>query len=59
VIKLPVIKRGDLSWRIPTSRDPLADVGNVAETATEGMLAWLPLAALVALAAGAWWFLKQ
>jgi hypothetical protein len=37
----------------------LADVGKVAETAKGGMPAWLPLAALVALAAGAWWFLNK
>ena len=37
----------------------LADVGKVAETAKGGMPAWLPLAALVALAAAGWWFLNQ
>ena len=37
----------------------LADVGKVSETAKGGMPAWLPLAALVAVAAGAWWFLNK
>jgi hypothetical protein len=37
----------------------LADVGKVAEAAKGGMPAWLPLAALVALAAGAWWFMNR
>jgi hypothetical protein len=37
----------------------LADVGKVAEPAKAGLPAWLPLAALVALAAGAWWFLNK
>ncbi len=37
----------------------LADVGKAAETAKGGMPAWLPLAALVALAAAGWWFLNK
>jgi len=37
----------------------LADIGKVAEPVKAGLPAWLPLAALVALAAGGWWFLNK
>lgn len=37
----------------------LADLGRAAEPAKAGMPGWLPLAALVALAAGAWWWINR
>ena len=37
----------------------LADVGRASEPAKAGLPAWLPLAALVALAAAGWWFLNK
>lgn len=37
----------------------LADLGRAAAPAKAGMPAWLPVAALVALAAGAWWYMNR
>lgn len=49
---------GNISSAVPRGLS-LADVGRAAEPANGGMPGWLPLAALVALAAGAWWWINR